>query len=49
MTKEQAEQIIRNACAAFVGKLADHQAIQQALEVIFAKSEEPTKPTQKPK
>lgn len=44
MDKDQAEKIIKDACANFVGKLGDHQAIQQALEVVFAKPEEKTPP-----
>ena len=48
MDKDQAEKIIRQACAAFSGTLADHQAIQQALEVVF-KPEPPREPAPKGK
>lgn len=34
MTKEQAMNILKNACANFVGNLKDHETIQGALAVI---------------
>ena len=39
MNKEQAEKVIREACAAFVGNLQTHQHIQEALKVVFESSD----------
>lgn len=36
MTKEEAETIIKQACALVVANLETHQRIQTALEVAFA-------------
>jgi hypothetical protein len=58
MNKTDALNVVAQACAAFKGTLADHQAIQQALEVLKVdaapKSEpdaesEPKKPRGRPK
>jgi len=41
MEKKEALKIISDVCAAYVGKLADHQAIQGALKVVSDALEKP--------
>ena len=56
MNKQEALNVVAQACAAFKGTLGDHQAIQQALEVLKidaapkpAGESEPKKPRGRPK